>query len=364
MYDTNHSHINITPEYGDFETMTVLPKPKMLKSPVHDLLTRRGCEYVELPHDVEVPGTFIPTHFGDPEAEARAVRESVAAWDVSSTASFEWRGPHATQALQRVFSNDLGNLRAGRGRYGVLLDENGNVITDPIVFKMSDTHYLVTTGEGTHGDYYRRTAADLEVEIEWTTLAYPHVQIQGPESRNLLQSLTTFDLNTMKWFDITLERIDLAGCPVLISRTGPTAELGFEVFYHRHDGEKLWNSLLEHGARPIGHDCVTHILKPELGSICVGIDYEPGQRSPYDLSMDRFVAIEKEIAFSGRERLEALAANPPNRFITLLFRDEGLPAWGSPVFQESEDVGGNDMFGRKPSIRWSGPGDSQNRRSR
>jgi aminomethyltransferase len=303
------------------------------------MLTGLGCTYVELPPEVEVPGTFLPTHFGDPVQEACAVREGVVAWDVSSTASFEWRGRDATRALQRVFSNDLGSLKAGRGRYGLLLDEDGNVITDPIVFKMSDEHYFVTTGEGTHGDYYRRAASRLDVEIEWTTLEYPHVQVQGPKSRALLQGLTRFDLSSMKWFDITLERVALAGCPVLISRTGPTAELGFEVFYHRSDGETLWRALLDRGATPIGHDCIVNILKPELGSICIGVDYEPGQRTPYDLSMDRFVAIDKDVAFAGRERLMEIAARPPNRFVTLRLYEDDLPAWGSPVFAKGRDIG-------------------------
>jgi aminomethyltransferase len=316
----------------------------MQKSPVFDFLTGLGCQYVELPPAESLPGTFVPSHFGDPVAEARAIREGVVAWDCASTCSYEWRGRDAVLAFQRVFSNDVTSLRPGRGRYGMILNANGNVLVDPIAFKMSETHMFATTGEGVYLDYYCEAACDLDVEIEWVAPRFPHIQVQGPKSRDLLQSLTRFDMSSMRWFDITTERVELADCPVLISRTGPTAELGFEVFYHREDGERLYRALIGGGATPIGHDCIVGILKPELGAICDGVDYLNGNRTPYDLSMDRFVALHKPIEFAGKERLRKIAESPPRRFVTLELKRNGttageLPEWGSRVFAADREAG-------------------------
>ena len=320
------------------------PELKMPKSPVLEYLSGLGCRYVEVEAPEVLPGTFVPGDFGDPVAEARAVREGVVAWDCAATDSFEWRGPDAVEAVQRVFSNDITRFKSGRGRYGAMLDREGNVLADPIVFKMSETHVFATTGESFLFDYYCEMAADLDVEIEWVTPRFPHVQVQGPKSRDLLQSLTRFDMTSMRWFDITTERVEVTGCSVLISRTGPTAELGFEMFYHPEDGVRLYQALIDGGATPIGHDCIIGILKPELGAVCAGVDYGVGDRTPYDLGMDRFVALEKPIEFAGKERLRTIAKNPPRRFVTLELARGGeapeeLPEWGSAVFAADREVG-------------------------
>jgi aminomethyltransferase len=312
---------------------------EVYKIPAYDFLKARGCEFL-----IEgTPTTTLTGNFGDPRAEARAVRDHVVGWDVGSTHSLEWTGPDAAAALQRVFSNDITSCPAGMGRYGALLDDTGNMIVDPIAFKFSDEHFLVTTAHNDRQDWYRHAAKDLDVDIVHSTPKYPHVQVQGPKSRELLQTLTEFDMQSLKWFRFTLERVEVAGCQVLISRTGPTAELGFELFYHPQDVEKLWTALLDAGVTPIGIEAIL-ILKPELGAAAIELDYFPGKGTPYDVGMDRCVAINKPVEFAGKARLTEISKNPPNRFKTMKLTDdaldiEDLPEWGSPVAVGGKEVG-------------------------
>lgn len=302
-------------------------------SPAHELLVANGAWWT-------VDDDFAYYRdYGDIYAEYTAVREDVVAWDVSGTHSFIWEGPQAAAAAQTVFSNDILNCPAGLGRYGAILDRNGNVLDDPIAFKYSNQFVHMTMSAPHWTGYFEEMLEGFDATVRWATLEYPHVQVQGPNSRRLLEGLTRFDLQSLKWFRFTTDRVPVAGVDVTITRTGPTAELGYELIYPRPDGLKLITALVEAGATLCGHDCMIKLIKPETGAICIGVDYEPGQRTPFDLGMDTCVAVNAPVQFAGKERLKALAESPPNRLISLSFEAEALPEWGSKVFADGEHVG-------------------------
>ncbi len=232
-------------------------------SPAHELLVKHGAWWTT------EDNFYYYRDYGDIVAEYHAVRNNVVAWGVSGTHSYSWRGPQAAAALQSVFSNDIIHCPAGRGRYGAILDPHGNVIDDPIAFKYSDEFMHTTASSCHHLDYHREVTAGFDVDVSLTTLEHPHVQVQGPVSRFLLQGLTNFDVSSLKWFQYTTEPVNVAGVDVILTWTGPTAELGYELTYPRADGLKLVTALVDAGAKLVGHDVIIKLIMPEVGAVSV-----------------------------------------------------------------------------------------------
>jgi aminomethyltransferase len=126
---------------------------------------------------------------------------------------------------------------------------------------------------------------------------------------------------------------------VYVSRTGFGGELGYELFLtDPANAEALWNAVVGAGATPFGTDAI-EILRIEAGLIVTDYDYEAHERTPYDFNLDRLVALDKDVEFVGKEQLRAIAANPPNRFVTLKVDGDTLPEYGATVTKDGEEIG-------------------------
>ncbi len=283
-------------------------------------------------------GWYWTEGFGDVEAEYRAVREAVGVWDVSPLNKWEFRGPDALRAAQLVHSNDVLGLEVGQVRYGAFLDEEGLMVDDGTVYELAPDRAWVMTNSGGHADFFARVTEGMDVEIEAVTLRMPHVGLQGPRSRELLQPLTDVDLSALRYFRFVPEPVEVGGVPVWLSRTGFGGELGYELFTTPERAPDLWDVLVGAGAVPFGVAAV-EILRIEAGLIVTDYDYEPHTRTPYDFSMDRLVALDAPGEFLGKARLREVARRPPNRFVTLVLEADEVPEYGAEVTKEGEPVG-------------------------
>jgi len=287
---------------------------------------------------MEEAGWFWVTGFGNPEAEYRAVREGVGVWDVSPLNKWDFRGQDALEAAQRVHSNDILGMQTGQVRYGAFLDEDGLLVDDGTVFKHADDHLWVATNGLDHEAYFAEASKGLDVAVEYIAPQLPHLQVQGPKSREALQPLTEADLGALRYFRFIPEEVQVGGVPVWLSRTGFSGELGYELFTRPEHAEDLWTVIEGTGAVPYGVD-VVEPLRIEAGMIVTDYDYEAHQRTPFDLGLDRVVALDAEGAFMGKDPLRAVAAAPPNRFKTLRLEGEELPEYGAAVSKDGEEVG-------------------------
>ncbi|HEX5936690.1 MAG TPA: aminomethyltransferase family protein [Actinomycetota bacterium] len=287
---------------------------------------------------MEEAGWFWVTGFGDPDAEYRAVREGVGVWDVSPLNKWDLRGADAVEAAQRIHTNDILGMRVGQVRYGGFVDEEGLLVDDGTVFKHADDHVWVATNGLEHEAYFADATKGLDVSIEYIAPDLPHLQVQGPRSRELLQELTDADLGSLRYFTFLPDHVKVGGVPVTLSRTGFSGELGYELFISPEHADALWEVITDAGAVPYGVDVVEPI-RIEVGMIVTDYDYEAHRRSPYDLGLDRVVALDGQGDFMGKEALRAIAADPPNRFKTLRLDSEELPEYGAAVTKDGEEVG-------------------------
>ncbi len=303
-----------------------------IRSPFHASQSKRGATFME-------EGGWVWTQtFGDLEAEYSAPRDDVGVWDVSPLHKWELKGPDALRAAARLHTNRIAALKVGQVRYGAFCDEDGMVIDDGTVYKIADDRvWLMTNGED-HQDHFAGATKGMNVSIEDITRNMPHLGIQGPRSRQMLASLCSIDLAGLAYFHFVPEPVTVGGIRCRISRTGFGGELGYELFCRPEEAADLWEVVTAPGrARPYGVE-VLEILRIEAGLIILDYDYEPHQRTPFDLGLDRTVAFEGA-DFIGRDRLREVAAAPPHRFKTLKLEADDVPEYGSEVWLSGRQVG-------------------------
>jgi aminomethyltransferase len=281
---------------------------------------------------------FWMTNRGDALAEYEAIRSGVSIWDVYALQKWDVAGPDARQAIQHVFTNNLASLAVGQVRYGAFVDEAGAMIDDGTVYKHADDHYWVMTNSDVFGAVLTGSSPALDFAVTYRTHEMPVISVQGPGSREMLQALTDFDLRALRYFWFAPERVQLAGVPVWLLRTGFSGELGFELIPDRDDAVALWSRLSDLGARPIGLDAV-EIARIEAGLVIMAVDYVPGETSPFDVGLDKTVAVSTDADFRGKTALAAAAASPANRFKTLRIDGGQVPEYGADVFHGDEVVG-------------------------
>jgi aminomethyltransferase len=285
---------------------------------------------------VDWEGWYWPNTFGDPIAEHQAVRTNVGVWDASPLRKWGFNGPDALGAADRVFTNDMRTLEVGQVRYAPFCDANGKMVGDGTVFHIADDSAIVVTALDSDLDHFREVVAGMNVEITPMTEQTPQLGLNGPRSRELLQGLTSADVASLGYFRFWPEQVEVGGVPCWVSRTGYSGELGYELFCAPDGAEQLWNAVIGAGARPYGLAAVESI-RIESGLIFIGYDYFQHETSPYDMGLDKLIRMDKA-DFSGKAALQAEAASPPNRFVTLVV-DGQLPEYGAAVTKGGEQVG-------------------------
>jgi aminomethyltransferase len=290
-----------------------------------------GCEFTEW------EGWYWPNHFGDPVAEHHAVRTAAGIWDESPLRKWDFRGPDALLACDRIFTNDMLGLEVGQVRYAPFCDEQGKMVGDGTVFKLADDHAWVITALDSDLEHFRQVAAGLNVAMEPITEALPHVQLQGPSSRDLLAPLVDGDIYSLSYFRFWPEQVRVGGVPCWVSRTGYSGELGYEIFCAPEHAEELWAALVGAGARPYGLAAV-ETLRIESGLIFIGYDYFQHETNPFDMSLDKVIRLDTG-DFCGKAALVETAKNPPRRMVTLVVEGREVPEYGAAVSKEGEPAG-------------------------
>jgi aminomethyltransferase len=290
-----------------------------------------GAEFMEW------EGWFWTTHFGDAVGEHQAVRQLVGVWDESPLRKWDFRGPDALRAADRIFTNDMLGLRVGQVRYAPFCDGDGKMVGDGTVLKFTDDHAWVITALDADLDHFREVTRGLNVAMEPITEQLPHVQLQGPGSPDLLGRLTNADVRSLRYFHFWPDQVAVGGVPSWVSRTGYSGELGYEIFSRPEHAEALWASLTGAGARPYGLSAV-ETLRIESALIFIGYDYFQHQTNPFDMSLDKVIRLDTG-EFHGKAALAETARRPPRRLVTLAVDGDEVPEYGAALTVGGEPAG-------------------------
>ena len=284
--------------------------------------------------------------FGDAVAEHAATRTACNLWDESPLRKWDIRGPDALALADALFTNDMASLEVGQVRYGPICDEQGLMVMDGTVFNLGENHCLSITSYDSDLDWFRQVASDrgLDAQVEDRTAQLPHLQVQGPRSREVLRPIIEgADVDALRYFRFVSEGVKVGGVPCWLSRTGYSGELGFELYCTPENAEDLWHAVLNagrtHQMRPIGLSAI-ETIRIESGLLFPDIDYFPHKTDPFEVRLDKMVKLEKPGDFVGRDALRAIAANGTPRLLTTL-RIEGdeVPEYGAAVMLDGREVG-------------------------
>jgi aminomethyltransferase len=285
-------------------------------------------------------GWLWTTGFGDRDGEYAAVRDAAGIWDCSALIKWDFHGPDALRAADRLIANDVLAYGPGRVRYAPLLDDHGRMLDDATIYVFGPDHVWFMTNRFDLADHLRDVSAGLAVTIDLIVHELPHVQFQGPRTREILQRHVDFDLADLAYFRFTTEPVKVGPVPVWIARTGVSGELGYELFVRPEHAEPLWNTLTETGeVRPYGFDALD-VLRIEAGMILPGYDYTPGESSPFDINFERFMKIDGRDFHGGAAiRAEHAAGDPALRLVSLTIAGDEVPQAGAEVRLDGQAVG-------------------------
>lgn len=291
---------------------------------------------------VEFAGFEMPIQYAGIVEEHRRVRESGGVFDVSHMGEVELSGKNALAFIQTMTVNDAAKLGEGRVQYSAMCYDDGGIIDDLLVYNLGDRYMLVIN------------AANVEKDIAWmndhlvpgVTLTNRSdetslLAVQGPQSLSTLQQLTAVDLSRIPYYHF--QRGSLAGVDMIISRTGYTGELGFELYFPSDipTGEKVWTAIMEAGKDrmivPVGLGA-RDTLRLEMGFCLYGHDIDQ-TTNPIEAGLGWITKLEKQ-EFHGREAMQKTKREGPGRKLVGFSVDEkAFPRQGYTIQAEGKTVG-------------------------
>ncbi len=248
--------------------------------------------------------------------------------DLSPLRKFEVLGPDAESLMQAVITRDARRLSVGQVIYTALCNEQGGLVDESTVFRLGQDNFRLVAGHDAVGLWLKERAAaeGLErVHIKASTDQLHNIAIQGPASRDIVRRFvwtppTQPALDELAWFRFLIGRIgDPRGTPIVVSRTGYTGELGYEIFCHPSDALAVWDAVWEagrpDGLAPLGLDAL-EILRIEAGLVAVGNEYDD-QTDPFEAGIGFTVDLRTDEDFVGRAALEERRAHPQRVLVGL-----------------------------------------------
>ncbi|MGP4019849.1 glycine cleavage T C-terminal barrel domain-containing protein [Saccharopolyspora sp. 5N708] len=280
----------------------VLLYPRIRKSPFFYASRRHGVGLYSVYNH-----TYHARHYGDPIGEYWALLEGVTLWDVGVERQVEITGPDAFEFTNMLVPRDLTKCKVGQCKYVFVTAEDGGIINDPVLLRLGENHFWLSLADSDVLLWAKGLAHNLGMDVRIREPDVAPVQVQGPKSRDVLVDLFGESILDVPYYYAVDRELD--GMQVVVSRTGYTAELGYEIYLHNasRDGVKLWDTIWEAG-RP--HDLSVigpcHIRRIEAGILSWGCDitydtnpFEVG----YGFEKTWMVDLDQEADFIGKDAL-------------------------------------------------------------
>jgi aminomethyltransferase len=296
--------------------------------------------------------------FYSAEFEYFAIRNSAGVFDLSPMTKYRISGPDATGYIDRLVTRDMQKIRPGRVAYAVWCDDGGQVIEDGTIFHLKEGEYRLCSQER-QMDWLMASAIGFDVKIEDETDDVAALAAQGPTSFSILKNLGLDGLENLKFFG--LMNFEFEGTDLMVSRTGYTGDLGYELWIEPAKAEALWDALFEagkdHGIMAIGTSALEQ-ARVEAGYLAAYEDFLPAletvrtgrSRSPFELGLGWLVDFKKP-NFNGRRALaEEKRRGSTWRFVKLDL-EGNKPANHSYIF--SKKFGRYKQVGFVTSAAWS-----------
>ncbi len=271
-------------------------------------------------------------------AEHRAVREHCGLFDVSHMGEFMVRGPQAVDFVNYVTTNNVAALAVGQVHYSTILNEQGTIVDDCLVYRFADHLMMVVNASNKDKDFAHvsRALSRFDATIEDVSDDMALLALQGPRAVEILQPLTDVDLSTIGYYHFAEGTV--AGMRMIVSRTGYTGEDGFELYHANEYGERLWNALVGTGrVTPCGLGA-RDTLRLEMGMALYGNDIDD-TTTPLEANLGWLVKLPKG-EFVGRDVLvRQKEQGVPRKLVGFVTGERNIARHGFPVFAGGQASG-------------------------
>ena len=293
---------------------------------------------------------YIPRDFGSPEDNFWNLINKAILCDVSVERQVEITGPDAYKFIQLLTPRDLSNLAIGQCKYVLITNKDGGILNDPVLLRLGENHFWLSLGDSDILLWAQGVAINSNYDVKIIEPDVSPLQLQGPKSAKIMQALIGDSILDLKYY--WLRELKLDGIPIVISRTGWSSELGYEIFLKDSSkGNVLWEKIMsvgkEFGLEP-GHTSSIRRIEGAMLSYHADADINT---NPFELGLDRLVTLDKEINFVGKEALKKIKKTGIKRKqVGLILDCEPLKGPNTTFWKISKD---NKLVGKVTSAVYS-----------
>lgn len=290
---------------------------------------------------VPFAGFELPVQYESIKAEHIAVRTTAGMFDVSHMGEVFLSGPDALANVQKLVTQNLQKIKPNRAVYSGMLYDNGTFVDDVLVYRMAEDEFMLVVNAANLDKDYRWIESNVfgDCKCENRSEEFTQIAVQGPNSREIVQKLTDLDLSKLRYYRFRQDKV--LDVNAIISRTGYTGELGFELYFHRDHSIKIWDALLEAGKdlglKPAGLGC-RDTLRLEAGMALYGNDIDDAH-TPLEAGLSWIVKMQKD-SFNGKPVLEKqLETGLTRHLIGFEIQGKGIARQGYQVFSGDQEIG-------------------------
>lgn len=275
---------------------------RLRRSPFFEATQRHGAKaYTVYNH------MLFPIRFGDFEEEYWHLLEHVTLWDVSVERQVEITGPDAFVFTDRLTPRDLSRCAVGQARYVVITAADGGIINDPVLLRLGENHFWLALADSDVLLWARGVALNLGLRVEIREPDVSPLQVQGPKSKEVMRALFGDPVLKLGYYHFVETALD--GIPVVVTRTGWTGEVGYEIYLRDGSkGDAVWERIMEagraHNIRPTGPSDIRRI---EAGILNWGADMTL-ENNVYEVGLERLVDRDKRTPYIGKEALQRIGS--------------------------------------------------------
>ena len=248
---------------------------------------------------------YIPRDFGSPEQNFWNLIEKAILCDVAVERQVEITGPDAYKFIQLLTPRDLSKLSVGQCKYVLIVNDDGGILNDPVLLRLAENHFWLSLADSDILLWAQGVAVNSGLNVKITEPDVSPLQLQGPTSQEIMVKLFGDNIRDLKYY--WLREYDLDGIPLVVSRTGWSSELGYEIYLRDGSkGNELYEKIMaagkKHGIQP-GH--TSSIRRIEGGMLSYHADADI-KTNPFELGLDRLVNLDSEINFIGKNALKKI----------------------------------------------------------
>lgn len=311
--------------------------PRVRKSPFFDATLRYGAKAFTIYNHM-----FMPTAYSDVVQEYESLVNDVTLWDVACQRQVEISGPDAFRLIQLLTPRDMSRCRVGQCQYLVLTGSDGGIINDAVMLRLADQQFWLSPGDGDVLLWVEGVVAHSALDVRVFEPDVSPLQLQGPKSPYLAHRLFGDAILSLGYYRLTETNLD--GIPLVVSRTGWSGELGYELYLRdSRFGEALWERIMDagraYGIVPIAPNLIRSV---EGGLLSYRSDITRAD-NPFVIGFDRFIDLEQSADFIGQKALRQIAAEGAARkLVGIEFRGKPVTFGNSefyPVVRQGKVVG-------------------------